>query len=121
MLRINPIFVPRYLCPDAPALYMHFYRQIMAERSIGEEAKGKNRRAHKHVCTQNEKDGLKVPSHRLFLLAGRIDQAFLQVLRHLVRTLLTLLFLDLGLVLALGVLVFETLATGRLLRKGIAF
>lgn len=83
------------------SLYMHFYRQIVAERCIGEEAKGRNRRAHNHVCMQNEKEELKVLSNRLFLLAGRGDQAFLHVLRHFVGTLLTLLFLDLGLVLAL--------------------
>jgi hypothetical protein len=49
---------------------MHFYRQIMAEISIGEEAKGRNRRAHNHVCMQKEKGRLKALRKRLFLLLG---------------------------------------------------
>lgn len=64
----------------------------------------------------------KVRSQRLLLLARRSrNQAFLEVFRHLVGTLLTLLLLDLGLVLTLGILVLKTLATRGLLRKGIIF
>lgn len=58
----------------------------------------------------------------LFLLSTRArNKLFLHVLRHLVCPLLTLLLLDLCLVVALGVFVFETLASWRLRRERIYF